>query len=180
MRALLLMVLCAGPAGAAEPEILKRFACEPTVAALQRAAARVAELQPERARSWLRRVNAAALLPAVRVRTGRGTLGLQLRGLEGFSPNADTWRFDIEASWGLDRLVFDKNELGVSRESQRLAARREALLTQVAQLYFQRRRLQVEAVQEGETLDRTLAIDELTAILDGLTDGALGRGLARP
>jgi hypothetical protein len=48
----------------------------------------------------------------------------------------------------------------------------------VAQLYFQRRRLQLEALahpDDPEAAERKLAVDELTAILDGLTDGALSR-----
>ena len=58
----------------------------------------------------------------------------------------DDWRFDVEATWQLDRLVFDRNELRASREAQRLAGHREELLTRVAQLYYARRRLQVDAL----------------------------------
>jgi hypothetical protein len=160
----------------AAPDPRARFAHEPTVSALQRAAAKTAEVSPERVRSWMRRVNAAALLPAVRARLGRGVAALQIRGLDAYVPATDAWRFEIEAGWQLDRLVFDRAELGVARESQRLAARREDLLTHVARLYYERRRLQIDALSDpnGEgALERALAIDELTAILDGLTGGAL-------
>ncbi len=177
----LALLLCALPAAArSESEILASFRHEPTVRELQRKAARLAEVQPERVRTWLKRVNAAALLPLLRARVGRGLSAIQLRGLEAYVPASDAWSFQIEAGWQLDRLVFDRNELGLSRESQRLAARREVLLTQVARIYFDRRRLQVDALLAGgadataEAIERRLAIDELTAILDGLTGGAMG------
>jgi hypothetical protein len=77
-------------------------------------------------------------------------------------------------------LVFDPSELRLSRESQRLAMRREELMAEVARLYFARRRMQVdELLDPGAArevaLDRALAIDELTAVLDGLTGGRLSR-----
>src|SRR5687767_13437146 len=160
MKALVMVALLGATAQAAP---------EPSVRELQRAAARTAEVQPERVRAWLRRVNAAALLPSLRVRVGRGLSAIQLRGLEAYVPASDAWSFQIEAGWQLDRLVFDRSELGLSRESQRLSQRREALMIQVARLYFDRQRLMAESPPDQ------LAIDELTAILDGLTGGAMGK-----
>ena len=171
----------------AEPDPLARFAGEPKVGELQRAAARVAEVDPARVRSWLKRVNRAAALPALKLRVGRGLTGVSLtHGLDGIDRYAvtatDAWKFEVEADWALDRLVFDRNEIGLGRESQRLAARRESLLAEVARLYYARRRLQVEALgdstapSDGPALERRLAIDELTAVLDGLTGGAMSKG----
>jgi len=157
-----------------------RFGDEPSVRELQRAAARVAEVHPDRVRSWLRRASKAALLPSLRVSMGRG-YGELVRDTTGqpiFTSN-DTWRFEVQATWQLDRLVFDRNELRVSREAQRVGARREELLTRVAQLYFARRRLQVDEATQPDAsgaAGRALDIEELTAVLDGLTDGALSAG----
>jgi hypothetical protein len=168
---------------AAPPPLLMlrdRFANEPSVYELQRAAVRVAEVQPERARSWLRRARAAALFPTVHVGVGRG-LGEFSRDSSDhlYYSTSDNWRFEIDATWSLDRLVFDRNELWASREERRLVAHREELLTRVAKLYYDRRRLQIDALASPDAptaLDRALEIDELTAVLDGLTDGALSRG----
>lgn len=174
----------------AASDLLGRFAGEPPVRTLQLAAARLAEAQPERVRSWLRRVRTAALMPSLRARVGRGLTGEAItRGLDGIDRistlQTDGWRFDVEAIWALDRLVFDPSELRLSREAQRLAARREQLLSEIAQLYFARRRLQVDALldvsaQHDTALDRALAIDELTAILDGLTGGRLSEAKGGP
>lgn len=181
MRAATILTLALGAsatARAAPEDVLKAFAGEPSVASLQRAAARLAEVQPERVRSWLRRVRRAPLLPSVRARVAHGPYGFSASDY-GYGAGWNGWRVDLEASWSLDKLVFNHDELALGRESQRLASRREALLTEVAQLYFERRRLQVDGItapgSEAEQLERRLAIDELTAVLDGLTGGALSR-----
>jgi hypothetical protein len=181
VRAATLVVLLVGaPAAAADLSVLDRFAAEPSVRELQRAATRVAEVQPERVRSWLRRAGKAALLPTLRLRVGRGSAELS-RDSSGHLvyTTTDNWRYEVDAAWSLDRLLFDRNELRASREAQRLASHREELLTRVAQLYYARRRLQVDAVLAPDAagaVDRAIEIEELTAVLDGMTDGALTRG----
>jgi hypothetical protein len=177
---LLALLVTTASQAAPMPGVLSRFDDEPSVRELQRAAARVAEVHPERVRSWLRRIRASAVLPTVKVSVGRGLdeLTRDSYGRPTFT-NTDTWRFEVQASWSLDRLVFDRNELRASREAQRVASRREELLVRVTQLYFERRRLQVDSALTPDApnaLDRALEIEELTAVLDGLTEGALTRG----
>lgn len=173
-----------GGAGAAGPGVLARFSSEPSVRLVQQEAARFAETQPERARSWLRRAGRAAILPTLRVRVGRG-LGALSRDTASslVLTTTDDWRFEVEATWSLDRLLFDRNELRADFEAQRTARLREQILTHVAQLYYARRRLQVDAVLSPDAptaLDRRLEIEELTAVLDGLSNGALSRGRRGP
>jgi hypothetical protein len=174
------LLVAATPARAGDPSVLERFASEPSVRDLQRAAAHVAEVHPELVRSWMRRAGKAALMPSVRVRVGRGLVELTRDTITApLSSMTDNWTVEVEATWALDRLVFDRNELRVSREAQRLAGHREELLTRVAQLYYARRRLQVDAVLQPDApaaVDRGLEIEELTAVLDGLTNNALTGG----
>jgi len=182
MKALAIFALLAAamPARAADLSVLDHFRNEPSVRDLQCAAARLAAVHPELVRSWLRRAGKAALLPTMRVRVGRGLVELTRDTVTAplYSMTTD-WTVDVEASWSLDRLIFDRNELRASREAQRLAGHREELLTRVAQLYYARRRLQVDAVLQPDApaaVDRAHEIEELTAVLDGLTDNALTRG----
>jgi hypothetical protein len=182
VRALVVIALlvAAAPARAADLSVLERFASEPSVRDLERAAAHLAEVHPELVRSWMRRAGKAALMPSVRVRVGRGLVELTRDTITApLSSMTDNWTVEVEATWALDRLVFDRNELRVSREAQRLAGHREELLTRVAQLYYARRRLQVDAVLQPDApaaVDRGLEIEELTAVLDGLTNNALTGG----
>jgi hypothetical protein len=120
----------------------------------------------------------------VKTRIGRG-LGELTRDSNDrlVMTTTDNWRVEVEATWSLDRLVFDRNELRASREGQRLSSHREELLTRVAELYYARRRLQVDAALSPDAsgaVDRALEIEELTAVLDGLTGGALTKGKRNP
>jgi hypothetical protein len=184
MKALLVIaaLVIAQPAWAADLSVLDRFADEPSVRDVQRAAARLAEVHPELVRSWLRRAGKAGLMPTMRVRVGRGLIELSRDTATTTTPlysMTNDWTFEIEATWSLDRLVFDRNELRAGREAQRLASHREELLTRVAQLYYARRRMQVDALLQPDApaaVDRALEIEELTAVLDGLSDNALTKG----
>jgi hypothetical protein len=155
---------------------------EPSVRTLQAAAARRAEAQPEQVRSWLARVRKAALLPALHVRVGRGlgavVVSRDSDGIDRYTSTAnDAWRFEVELGWSLDRLLFDGNELRLSREAQRVAARREEIEGRVARIYFARRRLQLAAATDGRAdPERALEIDELGAELDALTGGLISDG----
>jgi len=177
---ILALLVGASTARAADLSVLDRFAGEPSVRELQRAAAHMAEVHPELVRSWMRRAGSAALLPTMRVRVGRGLVELTRDTITApLSSMTDNWTVEVEATWSLDRLVFDRNELRASREGQRLAVHREELLTRVAQLYYARRRLQVDAILQPDApaaVDRALEIEELTAVLDGLTNNALSGG----
>jgi hypothetical protein len=92
--------------------------------------------------------------------------------------------YGMQLRWSLDRLIFDSNELKVSREAQRLAELREEVAHQVTRVYFERRRLQVlSVIRPPRTLRsaalRRLALERLTAALDALTGGWFSRELAR-
>jgi hypothetical protein len=175
-----------GPRSAAAPNATARGP-EPQaeteraiVAQLQAAAIRVAGLEPGRALSLVRRVRGAAALPRLRVRAGRGESGYY-RGVDGVerytSAAADNWHVEVEAQWSLDRLRFDRNEVLASREGQFLAERREEVTATVTQLYFALRRAELGLTTDDEGA-RALEIDELSALIDGMTDGALARARA--
>lgn len=170
--------------------IRARFAGEPSVTEAQRAAVRYAQAGRAQVRSWSRRVRLAPVLPEVRLGLDRsrgvdfsikvepGNPSRWNRGLdEGY-----TW--GIQLKWELDRLIFDPDELKVCREAQRLAEQREEVLDQVTRVYFERRRMQIlRFIQPPRTvraaLFRDLALQRLTATLDGLTGGWFSRELKR-
>ena len=169
--------------------VLAQFAGEPSVGELQRAAVEEAEVQPERVAALLSRVRKAALAPSLHFTVGRGTHVLGASATTIAVTSADSWYASASVGWSLDKLVLHPEELRLTRESQRLAARREHLGTEVAHLYFQRRRMQVELALRPPAdpvsrAEERLRIDELGAILDGLTGGALTHtepaGAARP
>jgi hypothetical protein len=168
--------------------LLDGFSDEPTVDELMAAAAREAELRPERVRSWMTRARLAALAPRV-------TVGVDRKIGRDESLNVDGGRVDIstgdnlgwkaEASWDLGQLIFSPDEMRVAREGLRLTDLRHDVLQHVVRLYFERRRLQVQGrlarAPEDPTaaLDREVRIREIEASLDALTGGVMSRGLKK-
>src|SRR5439155_5969597 len=136
---------------------------------------RTSRVEPERIEAWERRMRTASLLPSVRVRVGRG--GGQLLSTSDLDGSTrltlgdnNSWQFEIAATWNLDRLVWHPDEMRLAREAQRIAARREKLLAEVATLHAERKRLLRRA--RGDRDERQLRLVEVGAILDGLTGGA--------
>lgn len=162
--------------------LLGRYAHEPSVEKVQRAAVRLVMAEASGPRRWLRRAARAAWLPKVQVGTG-----LQQRREEGLDQQAGTasrlragaanqLAYEIKLSWDLPRLIFDANTLRVMQQAQRIAELREQVVLQVTRLYFERRRLQLERQLRPATIPATalrqeLRLAELTALLDALTGG---------
>src|SRR5262249_58534577 len=107
-------------------------------------------------RLWTRRIRTAAWLPDLRWGAER-----DLGAGEAIDPqdrtrystySLDELRIEARATWHLERLLFDPEELRASRESVRLAELRKELALTVIRLYFERRRLEIE---DQSSPDRT-------------------------
>lgn len=122
---------------------------EPPVEALQRAAAREADLAgggpvggyPGRARM-------AALLPRFtaeyrHVEVSNRVVGLQGSGEVDYLRLAPSDTFLVRATWDLPSLVACPGELTAGTQAQALARRREEAVDRVTKLFFERRRHRV-------------------------------------
>jgi hypothetical protein len=90
--------------------------------------------------------------------------------------STEKWRASVMVRWDLSGVVFNSEELAVSAEIGRQRRARDALMATVTQLYFERRRRQIQRlltppVTRLEAAELALEIDALTARLDGLTGG---------
>ncbi len=197
--ALLLLAAAAGPAAGraqvsepAEPEVRAAraaglaWAGEPPVEAVQRAAAGQLDGESERLDSLRRRARQAAWLPRLSADVEHDERTTRVVGFTG-SAESDYLRFSpgsragLRAAWELDRLLFSRDELAVAEASSRLARQREERVERATRLFFQRLRLKVElalAPPEGalERVRGELELGRVTAELDALTGGLLGRG----
>jgi hypothetical protein len=145
--------------------------------AVARACVRHAGAQPERARGWLARIRRAAFWPELRLGVERdlGTreqIDLTDRSRYG-AYTVDELRIEARATWRLDRLVFDPEEVRVSREAVRLADLRQELALTAVRLFYERRRLELDQSMEVEVSPREQAlravrIDEIGAALEAL------------
>ncbi|HVZ87809.1 MAG TPA: hypothetical protein VHG72_12620 [Polyangia bacterium] len=170
------------------------FAADPPVAALREAATAQVLAEPDRARSLIVRARLAGWLPEVRLmvdrrfaRTESVDLGTSSDPTAlapvGIDSNNDV-RYEARATWDLSKLIFNPDEVSAQFQALRSADTRREIESLVIRLYFERRRLKVEAAAADDTdmpssARRELRIAEVEAELDALTGGAFSR-LARP
>jgi competence ComEA-like helix-hairpin-helix protein len=164
--------------------IMASFGDEPSIREVQEAAVEYARANPDTVDGWRWRVRTNALLPQVRsyvigdidrdIRT-RTNLDATDAVVE-TTDNDNSVRLALQATWDLDRLVFDRNELGVWRETMRMANLRDRVVDEVTRRYYERRRLQIDIklappTELADRVRKELRIQELTADLDALTGG---------
>ncbi len=168
------------------------LAADPPIDQLRAAASTLAMAEPGRARSLVQRARLAAWLPEVRFRVDRRfgrseSLDVSPVPLADAPPvsldTVDEVRYEWRATWDLSRLVFNPDELAAHAEALRIADIRREIESVVIRLYFERRRLKVEAITSdgndvASNLRRDMRIEELEAELDALTGGAFSRATA--
>lgn len=165
-------------------KVLMRFAGEPSVREVQTRAIEYVRVHPDIVDSWRTRARVRALAPRFSAE-GQGTLDNDLRKVTNLdkteaeiesTTDTNTGRLTLEARWDLDRLIFEPQEMAVSREAVRTANLRDRVLEEVTRRYFERRRLQVDLELQPPTdltdrVRKELRLQELTADIDSFTGG---------
>lgn len=166
---------------------------EPGLAELSARALVTANLEAGHVAAMHRRARVAALLPRVQARVGQGMNDYTRNpdSLDASVVSSDSWRFDVTATFTLDRLIFSPYELRIAEAAGRLSEHRVRLLEQVASAWSARRALDAEAASPNgtdgsgararETLllhDRCEQLTVLLATLIGSQSGISLRGVA--
>ena len=163
-------------------ELLANFTFEPTIAQVQAAAIRYAEVHPEKIRRWRRQASLKALLPSVDLgfdqdRSRDSSID------EGTFPNYQLISsqdldssLDLSVTWDLGELIWSPHQTSIDVRSKLMAQLRDDLINEVTRTYFERRRLQVALLtappsDQHALMDKELRLQELTALIDGLTGG---------
>jgi hypothetical protein len=172
----------AEPSPEAIRRALARYASEPTVEEVVRAALAADPVSPEQARRAARRARRSGLLPDVRVRIrdDRGRDRTDYLGSNARTNLGSDRGLTLEArlELRLGRLVYASDEMAWGRELRAREAARRARVQQVVALYFERRRLLLERDLLGaDGLERQLRRSEIEALLDVLTNGEFSRML---
>ena len=166
------------------------FSNEPTINEIQIAAINYAEVSNKKI-EWMRSAaKKRAWLPTVvfgidrdidrTIDLDRGGTGDPDAYIEG--PDEKGWSWDVGLSWDLGDMVWSTAQTSIDVRSRLMVQLRNDILDQVTKIYFERRRLQVELIQNPLTDKSKLALkqlrlEELTADIDGLTGYYLSRTL---
>lgn len=169
-------------------EFKDQFNHEPSIEEIQSLAVDYAEVHPDKIKGWRAGAQKKAWFPSldIGVDGGRGLTrndsvfgssssgGSHYIGPDDKSSSEDLG-WDVSLSWDLADVIWNSDQTTIDGRSKLMVELREDILNQVTRLYYERRRLQAELLVAQEdpraAFDRNMRIDELTALIDGLTGG---------
>jgi hypothetical protein len=162
-------------------EALARFAKEPSVAQVLRAASRIAP-HAEPAEALASRARLSGWVPSLGLKARRGQ-AVDLASSGGDESlrlsTDDDLTLEAGLTFELSRVVFAREEVAVRRQADVEQRERAAQRGAIIRLYFERKRLLVERelldAKAPEAIARSVRILEIEALLDTFTGGAFGR-----
>jgi hypothetical protein len=171
------------PSKAELAEALARYAHEPPVEQVVQAALLAAPAS--RADALASRARSAAWIPRLGVRARRGQT-IDLSGPQALDTEAvrvranDALTLEASLNFDLERLLFRREEVALLHQSQAERLGRERMVREVIGLYFERRQLQVARdLKRAPSLEQSVRIAEIEALLDAFTNGAFRRMIAK-
>jgi len=173
-------------------KILEGFDYEPSIREVQEAAIAYSRSHPDTVDSWRARARTSALMPEFqsRVRSQFDRDSRTRTNLDAADAvvvtddNDNSLLLEVRATWDLDRVIFNPDELGVWRETMRMANLRDRVVDEVTRRYYERRRLQVDLqlsppTNVSDRVRKELRIQELTADIDAVTGGWFSKRLKK-
>lgn len=159
---------------------------EPSVREIQAAALRASNSGQQKIRRWHFQSRIRSLLPSVsfgkdfsrgnNIDIDRGGTGDPDTYIVG--PDQQSRGWDADVSWDLGDMIWSSAQTSIDSRDKINAEFRNDLLAEVTRLYYERRRLQFEiaaslAQNSRELLESKIHLEEVTALIDALTDGYL-------
>ena len=155
------------------------YAHEPSVDRVVALAVEALETSSGEARRARRRGRRSGLVPTVRVGAAR-TQGVDLETDQNGTPTDvatdASLRLDAQLVFDLGRIVYGPDEIAWSRELRAIESVRDARVRDVVEVYFRRRRLQIERDFFCDcSTESAMELAAATALLDVFTAGAFSR-----
>ncbi len=171
--------------------ILSDFSHEPDMSQVREVAIRYAEVHPDKIRRWRRQAAWKALLPSFNMGYDHDT-SRDVHYDEGSFPSFQiietrdrSYGMDFSLTWDLDELIWNNDQTSIDTRSKLMVELRDDIVNEVTRIYFERRRLQAALlsappVDQKAAVEKELRIQELSALLDGLTGGYFSAHITSP
>ena len=207
-----LVVLAGTAANAAVPQ--RVVVDEPTAVEAQRAALSYHNIDNAEVRTWKKRARLAAILPRFQVGYDQniknyvnvdisenvyvGSSGVTVGPNDSaYKQNANTDRgFEVKAVWYLNELIFNPDQMDISREARSIMRERQMVLAEVNRHYYERKKYAgiIERIEKGgkpaevvtkkgtvrlDLFNARIKMEEETAALDALTGGWFSRRIGK-
>jgi len=161
-----------------------------SIAEVQLAAMRFAEVEPEKIKNWRRLAAKKAWFPRMSLGANRDNTDLwhwesgstTKDGDDNLRKGRGSVEWDINLSWDLGNIVWSDDQNSIDVRSRLTVQLRNDILDEVTKIYFERIRVKSE-LQNLDFLDikkrqeKELRIRELNAYLDGFTGGYFSRSI---
>ena len=172
---------------------------EPTIKQVHNAAIEYADADIEKIRQWRRRAAKRALLPKVDVSFDKdidstissntwGSYGSATAGGKYFvgpddRTNYRNNNYSVSLSWELGDLIWSDAQTSIDVRSRLMVELRNDILDEVTKIYFERRRVKAELDDlvpgDKKITEKKIRVQELTALLDGFTNGYFSRQMIK-
>lgn len=156
------------------------FEHEPTIRDVQKMAIKYANVDPKQINSWHNQSRAKAFFPTWSMGLSRADSDIY-HWDTGANPDVltkgrDYVDWSTSLSWDFSDLIWSSDHTSIDSRSKLMSELRQDILDQATRLYFERRRIQMELAAKKEMtmdlyIEKTIRLQELTALLDGLTGG---------
>jgi hypothetical protein len=157
---------------------------EPTIEEVQRVAIRYAEVEPEKIAKWRKQAAKKAWLPQVSFGLDRNSTDLwHWEGGSTTKTEDDILRkgrasvdWEVRLTWDLSELIWSTAQTSIDVRSRLMVQLRDDIIDEVTRIYFERLRVKAELEEgafttEAKRRERELRLQELTALLNGMTGG---------
>lgn len=163
---------------------------EPTAREIQKAVLRYGNLTGGKIKRWHALSRAGAFLPGLSFGKGfsrDNNIDIDRAGTNDpdrfiYGPDDTGKSWDVDLNWSLKDFLYSSDQTSIDSREKLMVELRSDMLAEAMRVYFERRRLQIDLVFHPAENDeghwgKLLRIDELTALLDGMTNGYLSRRL---
>lgn len=162
------------------------LALEPSPREVHKRVIRYADVSNDKIKRWHAASRLAGFLPTFSFgkNLDRSTSISTYSGKYITGPEDTSKGWDADVSWDLGDMVYSSDQTSIDSREKMMVELRNDLLSEATRIYYERRRLQIELVftppvSEQEHLENLLRMDELTSLLDGMTDGFFSERLER-
>lgn len=170
----------------------KLIRAEPSAREVQKQVIRYANLSNSKTKRWHWGSRAASILPSFsfgkdfsannNVDLDRGGTGDPDKFI--FGPDDIGKGWDMDLGWDFKDLIWSTAQTTIDSREKSMIELRDDFLANATRIFYERRRLQMDFVLnppplEKEFFERLLRIDELTSLLDAITNGNFEKLLGR-
>jgi photosystem II stability/assembly factor-like uncharacterized protein len=172
---------------------------EPTIQQVHNAAIEYADANIEKIREWSRKAAKRALLPKVDISFDKdidSTISSNTWGTYGNGTGMGKYyvgpddrtnyrnnNYSVSLTWELGDLIWSDAQVSIDTRSRLLVELRNDILDEVTKIYFERRRVKAEmdnpALGDNKIAEKKIRVEELTALLDGFTNGYFSRQMIK-